>query len=233
MAAAFQAVGSQAVNATTTTLGIVAPTLAADDIMIAVVHHKGTQTISPPDGTWTGVADIASGSMGLWVFWKRAASGDSGATFNFTKPTDDNVLFSGIIAAYRGCPTSGDPLVSGTPSEVINAVSDTVTYNDFSPGEACLIVAVAAYNNDETTAGAMSGTDPTFTNRWDVETTGGTDDSLFGYDGTSSGATTGSRTHSTTSVNDAASAAIMFGLKSAGSAQPPRTMSLFRQRRIA
>ena len=53
----FVAAGALAANNAVAALGIVAPTLAADDIMIAAVMNKHlSNTISPPDGTWTELA---------------------------------------------------------------------------------------------------------------------------------------------------------------------------------
>jgi hypothetical protein len=99
------AAGALATNVTTTTLGVVAPACAADDILIAaVINRDGTaNTISAPDGTWTQLEQGTSAGTGPHqhaVFWKTATG--SGGTFNFTKATDDNSLFAGVISVYRG-----------------------------------------------------------------------------------------------------------------------------------
>jgi hypothetical protein len=213
MAVSFQAVGALAANATTTTLNITAPTLAADDIMIATILGKDNQTITAPSGWASVVAVNNTADQRTSIFWKRAVGGDSGASFAFTKPTDNNTLFCGVIAAFRGCLTSATPIDASTPTTSANASSDTVTYADFNPTEtAAHVVAIGTYNQDLTTAGSISGTDPTFVNRWDLETGTGTDGSIFGYNGASSGAATGARSHSTTSTADDINTGVMFGL---------------------
>src|ERR1044071_9803713 len=108
MAVTFVAAGALATNATTVTLTVVAPTLQANDIMIACLINKALgNVISAPDGTWTQISQddndctTAADDHRYAVYWKRAASGDSGATFNFTKASDDNNLFAGVIGAWR------------------------------------------------------------------------------------------------------------------------------------
>jgi hypothetical protein len=214
MAVAWRINGALAANATTVTLSLVAPTtgVIADDIFLAIILSK-SEAVTPPDGTWTAVKESFGSGMQCQIFWHRVVGGDEGATFNFTKDTDDNILFCGFIACFSGCITSTTPIDATAPSESINASSDTVTYADFNPTEtAAHVVACGFYANDLTTAGAMSGTDPTFTNRADLETAAGSDASIFMYEGASSGAATGSRTHSTTSTADAANLGILFGL---------------------
>jgi hypothetical protein len=101
-----------------------------------------------------------------------------------------------------------------TPSESANASSDDVTYATFTPtSEAVLIVLSGTYADDQTTAGSVSGSNPTLTNRVDVETNAGTDGSIFVYEGADFGKTaTGSRTHATTSTNNAVNNGIVLGL---------------------
>ena len=219
MAVAFRIAGALADNATTTTLPIVAPTtnVATDDIFVAVILGKDNQTITVPDGTWTKFVEVNNtANQRMTLAWKRVVPGDAGATFNFTKPTDNNILFCGVILCFSGCLTTATPIDATTPTTSANASSDTVTYADFNPAEtAAFVVAVGGYNNDLTTAGAISGTDPAFTNRLDVETNLGTDASIFAYTGSSSGAATGARSHSTTSTVDDVNLGILFGLKAA------------------
>ena len=226
MAVAFQSVGALAANAATTTLNIVAPSLAADDIMIAAINNKDNQVVTAPSG-WASVSASNNGAnQRASIFWKRAVGGNSGATFAFTKPTDNNVLFCGVISAWRGCITTATPIDATTPSVSANASSDTVTYATFDPTEtAAFVVAIGFYNQDLTTAGSISGTDPSFTNRWDLETGTGSDASIFGYGGSSTGAATGARSHSTTSTADDVNIGVMFGLVAA----PAPAASIFNQ----
>jgi len=216
MAVGFRIAGALAANATTTTLAVVAPTtgVVADDVFICAIQQNANQVVSPP-ANWTLILELnntANQRCGLW--WHRVVAGDAGATFNFTKPVDDNLLFCGVIACFSGCKNSGDPTTgAGTPTTSANASSDTVTYATFDPAIACHVVAVGFYNNDLTTAGSISGTDPTLTNRWDLETSTGNDGSIFGYSGDSTGAATGARSHSTTSTLDDVNIGVLFGLE--------------------
>src|SRR3990167_1004684 len=216
MAIAFRVAGALAANATTTTLNIVAPSgLVTDDILIAAVLNKDNQVVTFPsseiDGisAWTKFVESNNGTaQRVTTAWARVTNGAnaSGNTVAVTKPTDNNTLFCGVGTAWRGGVVSGDPTTdAGTPTTSANGSSDTVTYADFDPAIACHVVAVGVYNLDATTAGSISGTDPTFVNRWDRETAAGSNGSIFGYSGDSTGAATGARSHSTTSTTDAIS----------------------------
>lgn len=225
MAVAFVTVGAIAANATTTTLNVVAPTFDDTDnknILIAVILGKDNQTITAPSGFTKFVEVNNTANQRTTVAWKRAAPGDSGATKAFTKGTDNNLLFCGVIAIFSGCLTSATPIDASAPTTSANASSDTVTYADFNPTETdAYVVAVGTYNNDLTTAGSISGTNPTLTNRWDLETGTGSDGSLFGYSGSSDGSATGARSHSTTSTADDVNTGVLFGLV----AEPPAASS--------
>jgi hypothetical protein len=211
---AWVANGSLATNATTASMAITAPSLSVNDIMIAFIYGNNNQVVSPPDGTWTSVCEVNNtANMRSSVFWKRAAAADSGGSFTFTKPIDDNLLFAGFIGSWKGARTSATPIDATACSSSPNASSDTVTYATFDPTETnAFVIAAGFYANDLTTAGAFSGTDPTMTNRADLETSTGADASIFVFDGVSSGAATGSRTHSTTSTADAINQGFLFGL---------------------
>lgn len=216
MAVDFRAVGALAANATTTTLAIVAPTLSVDDVMIASINQKANQLITPPAG-WEVVVEVNNTTaQRTSIFWKRAEAGDSGATFNFTKPSDDNILFCGCISAWSGCITTATPIDATAPSTSANAAADEITYADFDPTETiAFVVAIGTYNEDQTTAGGIGGTNPTFTNRWDLETPTGADSSIFGDSGSSNGAATGARSQTSTSMTDAINTGILFGLVAA------------------
>ena len=111
-----------------------------------------------------------------------------------------------MISAWRGCITTATPIDATAPTTSANASSDTVTYATFDPTQTTAwVVAIGFYNEDLTTAGAISGTNPTFVNNWDLESATGTDASIFGYSGSSDGGPTFGRSHSTTSMADAIS----------------------------
>jgi hypothetical protein len=228
----FRAAGALASNALTTTLNVVAPSgLVTNDILVIAVLGKDNQVLTFPsaeaDGisAWTKFVEINNTTAQRQTLaWARVTDGVNASenTIAVTKPTDNNLLFCGVCSAWEGAVTTGDPTTgAGTPTTSANASSDTVTYATFDPLIASHVVAVGVYNNDLTTAGAISGTDPTFVNRWDLETGTGTDGSIFGYSGDSTGAATGARSHSTTSTADDVNIGCLFGLEEAPASPPP------------
>lgn len=216
MAIAFVAAGAISVNTTDAFVDVVAPALSVGDIMICVllgkdnIDHTGVS-----GGAWTEIGTQTNNGTGMTTshWWKRAELGDSGATFRFEKASDNNIFFAGVISAWSGCVTSGSPIDAGTPTVSSNSSSDTVTYADFDPTAiSCTVIASGIYNEDSTTAGSISGTNPTFTNRYDLETATDTDCSFFGYSGTSDGTATGARSHATVSMTDAINQGWLFAL---------------------
>lgn len=213
----FVAAGALAANATTAALACTGPACRVNDILIYAGMGKNNLVVSPPDGSWTKFVEIDNTTaQRITLAWKRAVAADiGGISYAFTKAVDDNLLNIGVISAWRGCRTNATPIDASTPTNSPNALSDTVTYATFTPAEAmAYVVAVGVYNEDLTTAGTIAGTDPTLTNRWDLESGTGTDGSCFGYSGPSSGAATGARSHSTTSTADAINIGVLFGLVS-------------------
>jgi len=229
MAVSFISVGALAANALTTTLSVVLPgSLSTNDILVISVLNKDNLVDTFPsaesDGVsaWTKFVEFNNTTaQRMTLAWARVTDGGlaSGNTIDVTKPTDNNLLFCGCASVWRGALATADPTTgAGTPTTSANASSDTVTYATFDPLIACHVVAVGIYNNDNTTAGTISGTDPTLTNRWDLETGVGTDGSNFGYSGDSTGAATGARSHTTTSSTDDINIGCLFGLEAAPAA---------------
>ncbi|MEK7814228.1 MAG: hypothetical protein AAB296_10745 [Candidatus Desantisbacteria bacterium] len=211
-------------NTSTTSLNVVAPACNAGDILIAVLINKSvtTNTISPPDGTWTqitqGINDCttAANDHEYAVFWKRATA--SGGTFTFTKATDDNLLFAGVIGVWRGV-TTGAPLdatsvgVTKTAAEAAN-----VTFPAFDPtGTSVHVVFIAFYGNDSTTfAAAMSNdVNPDCTKSWGLETTAGNDCSLAATSGNNDGSNIASRTWASAASTNAGSTGVVFAFTAA------------------
>lgn len=217
MAVSFVAAGPIAGTVTLPQLSLVAPTLSVDDIMVACINAKDNQVWTAPAGWTKFVESNNTTAQRVTLAWKRAVAGDSGATFVFTVPVDNNITYAGVIAAWSGCITTATPIDATAPSVRLIAVAqDNVEYATFDPTEtAAFVVAVGFYNDDLTTAGAMSGNNPTFTNRWDLEDATGTDSSVFGYDAPSDGSPTLARQHTTTSMADAINVGVVFGLVAA------------------
>lgn len=224
MAVTFDQVGALATETFITTLNVVVPSgLDTGDILIITVLARDNQVHTLPsvetDGisAWANFVEVDN-TTGLrtTLAWARVTDGTnaSGNTVAITKPSDNNTLFAGVASSWKGCVTSGSPIDGTTPTTSPNASSDTVTYATFDPtGTDVHVIAIGTYANDLTTAGTISGTNPTLTNRFDLETAAGGDGSIFCYSGdTSDGAATGARSHSTTSTADAVNIGILFAL---------------------
>ncbi len=231
MAVTFVAAGTLATDTTVGTVTVTAPACNADDILIACIIHKALgANISPPDGTWTSIifgdndCTTAADDHSYAVFWKRATG--SGGSFAFANDVDDNLLLAGVISAWRGCPTAGDPLdaTAASANETVGAADD-VTFNAFDPTSTdSHIIFIAFYGNDLTTfAAAMSSdTNPDCTTRFDLETNAGTDCTIACTSGdTTDGSNIASRTWASGSTTDAGSTGVVFGLKVATVAAAP------------
>lgn len=246
MAVTFVAAGALATNITTTILPVVAPACAANDILIACIINKfqgAGSAILPPDGTWTAIPAVGGINIEdlfnncttvgddhtISMYWKRATG--SGGTFNFTKDFDDNLLFAGVISAWRGAVTTGSPLDATLAGYTQTAgAADNVSFPAFDPTEVdSHIIYMAFYGNDLTTfAAAMSAdTNPDCTKRFDLETANGTDCTIACTSGdTTDGSNIAARTWASASTNDAGSTGVVFALKPAvvASAVPLRSL---------
>lgn len=209
MTITFVAAGS-AVQTSTTTLALVAPTLLVDDILIAQIISINNGAITAPDATWTEIQQANFTGSRAALFWKRVITGDSGATFNFT--VAGTTTSYGILTHYRGVRYHGPAI--GTSTLSANASADNVTYATLTPhSNGGVVVACGFYAEDATTAGTVSGTNPTFNApSVDVEQATLENASLFQSYGYSLGGATGAVTQSTTSTIDAVSAGVLFDL---------------------
>lgn len=199
-----------AVATVTTTLALVAPTVLDNDIMIAnIVTNDNVAVTLPADWALIRADNNTAAERGT-LAWKRASGTfDSARSNSFT--VAGTTLGYGIITAWRGVKRDGNPIGNNTASA--NALADAVTYATLTPQTAhCAIVAVGFYQDDLTTAGAISGTDPTFANIVDVETATGNQASIFVYWAVATGIATGARSHTTTSTVDAVNLGYMFEL---------------------
>jgi hypothetical protein len=238
VAITFVGAGALAGNATTTSQSIDchASTLA-DDILICQLINKSVtaNTISAPDGTWTEVitqevndCTTAADDHEYALFWKRATAGGT-QSFTFTKATDDNVLFAGVISSWRGAVTSGSPLDGTAAARTETAgAADNVSFPAYDPTETSVhVIYMAYYGNDLTTfAAAMSNdTNPDCTTRYDLESSTGNDCSLACTSGDNDGANVAARTWASGSTTDAGSTGVVFALKAATSTTFERSLS--------
>ena len=214
MAVRLWAAGS-ALAGTATTLGLVAPTLNANDIMIAQIASEDNDAHLAPDADWTAINEVNNGTgLRSSIWWKRAAAADSGATFTFTSFAGTTGNF-GVIVAYRGCTVIGSPIGSSTNST--NASADNVTYATLTPlSNESAIVACGFYADDATTAETVSGTTPVFdTTDVDVETATGSGVGLSLFQSIARrnvGGATGALTQASASVTDAVNNGMLFEL---------------------
>src|SRR3990167_4200415 len=139
MAVTFVAAGDIVVSSTAASIDVVAPALAVDDIMVCFLLGKDNIDHTGSAG-WTELGTQPNNGTGQTAapWWKRAVAGDSGATFSFSKASDNNTFFAGVIAAWRGANLASTVVSNcGTRTGSANASSDTVTYATFDPTIAC------------------------------------------------------------------------------------------------
>lgn len=208
MAITFTAAGTE-VATTTTSLAMSAPAALPHDILFALIYSNNNTAVVPPSG-WTTLYDTANtAAMQTYVAWRRAGINDSLAEFTWT--VAGTTVSFGVIVGYRGAVDSGNPIGATTISG--NASADDVTFATLVPRDINHIVAFGTYADDATTSGTFSGTNPTFTERVDVETATGADASLFVWDGPIlTVAATGARTLATASTTDAVNQGILVEL---------------------
>lgn len=208
MAITYTAAGTE-VATTTTALAMSAPAALSGDILFAVIYSNNNTAVVSPTG-WTTLYDTANtAAMQTYLAWKRAGVNDSLAEFTWT--VAGTTVSFGVIVGYRGAVDSGNPIGAKTISG--NASADDVTFATLDPHGLNHIVAFGTYADDATTSGTFSGTNPTMTERVDVETATGADASLFVWDGPIlTLAATGARTLSTASTTDAVNQGILVEL---------------------
>jgi hypothetical protein len=143
--------------------------------MIAWIVQAGDIAIPAPSGWNTLGTRVLMGSTtyAAHLYWRRFVTGDGGPTF--TKDSADALLFCGYIGAWRGASTTDAPVVN---TGLRTASSATVNTNDLTgvqSGDRLIFFAAAA---NDILVSSYNGTDPTFTERVDTNTTVGTDAAL-------------------------------------------------------
>jgi hypothetical protein len=241
VAVTFVGAGALAGNATLATQAISChASVIPGDILICCLINKSVtaNAFSPPDGTWTAViatevndCTTAADDHQYGIYWKRATAAGA-QSFTFTKETDDNVLFAGIIGAWRGAKSVGSPLDATAAARTETAgAADNVTFPAYDPTSTDVhVIFVAFYGNDTTTfAAAMSAdTNPDCTIRWDEETATGTDATIACCSGDNNGAAIASRTWASASGTDAGNTGVVFALvaEPVYSPPPPNSMNV-------
>ena len=225
-------------SATVTPITVTCPTGAPNDILIAFLINKElTVTISAPDGTWTqiyqanGDCTTAADDHRAAIFWKLALTATAD-DFSFSKSADNNVLFAGVIARWRGQNQATPVDATAVGATVTVGAADTVSFPAFDPTSTDNETIFAAfYGNDLTTfAAAMSNdTDPDCTTRFDLETSSGNDCTIAVTSGSNSGANIPARTWASVSTTDAGSTGVVFAIVASVGVIPVR-LRQFRER---
>jgi len=182
----FRAVGTL-VATTTTTLSLVAPTVAKGDCLVAIVATNDNTAPSGIDARWVSIVadnDTAALRTNIYVL-PNAALTDSGATFNFT--IAGTTVGAGFIASYSNCSSAQPVQKSSSP----NASSATITFAAYTQSATkSLILGLASYLLTGGTNQSLTGAGVTFTNRSAQSTATGSGMSLYLYDATGLGAGT-------------------------------------------
>mgnify|MGYP001579316509 CR=1 FL=1 len=197
-----------AVQTVTTSLALTAPETLSNDLLIAVIISRNNTAVAALAG-WTVIRDTANTSaMQTYVAWKRAGTGTEAHTFTVAGTTTS----FGVIVAYRGVTLTGNPVYQSSISN--NASADNVTFATFTTAGINHVVGIGTYADDETTSGTFSGTNPTMTERVDVENITDEDASIFIWDGPilTQDVAFGARTLDTASVVDAVNQGIAIEL---------------------
>jgi hypothetical protein len=221
--AAFVGAGALAGNATVTPQAISshASTIVGDILFCQLINKSATaNVVTPPDATWTKVIEAsnsaATGPHQYTLFWKRASLAGA-QSYTFTKATDDNVLFAGVISTWRA---SGlDPTTRGVTATT--SAADNVSFPAFDPVGVAHVIYFAWYGLSATTFGVMAGTNPTCTNRYDLESATGTTCTLSATSGDSDPSAIGSRTWASASTTDAGNTGVVIALSDAPVAPAP------------
>ena len=205
------------VNGTATTLSLVAPTLIANDIIIAQICTEDNDALSVPSADWITISELNGTAATLRnnTYYKRAVAADSGATFTWTglAGTAGNM---GILTVYRGARVVGAPI--GNISSVATATATTVTYATLTPRENASTIVVCGHHGIEGgTAGAITTTAPSAFTNVVAESSGAAENmTIYQYWGNNNvGGATGGLTH-TTSVATAISTGVLFEILSEG-----------------
>ena len=189
MAVSFVANGA-AVTTVTTTLSLVAPALLGGDLLIASIVTADNTAISGQDARWQSIVALNNtAAQRTTIFWMLAATGDTGATFNFTIAGTTEGM--GRLTAYRGA------RAVGASSSSANASSATVTWATMTPNQRdSVIIAVAAIGIQSGSNGGISAGTPTFALEY---YSAGTGEALALYDAlVPAGSATGARTMNNT-----------------------------------
>jgi hypothetical protein len=167
---------------------------AEGDILIAVLSHENSPAVTPPSG-WRliGHIDHYAQVHDVYVYFKRAG-GSEPTTYTWTHASNWR---SGYIAAIQNASATVDPWV-GLPNQ---GVGSTGTANGVTTlGDDALVMFVSATFDDRGPLTPPSGSNPTYSERWDsgnnlyiatgtLATAGATGDETISYGSSSNWST--------------------------------------------
>lgn len=163
------------------------------DVMLMVINSKDNAVQATPSG-WTRIGtQLNNGSSLTTSIFYRVANNEP-ASYS---PSTTAVSHCLGISSFSGADTSSPINAS---SQRANPSSTTVTANAITPSVAdTQVVFISGYGNDITHSG-YSGTNPTFIERYDVNTSQGTDNAIaLASGGKTDTTSTGNRTANATS----------------------------------
>ena len=126
--------------------------IGANDIVIAVINIRQTNTLSDSSGTWTLIGGapvtVGSGNNGsnLYVWWHRGEPSSWGFAVNGT--TTSQVV--GAVDVIRGAVTSGNPIVTSASATGTDGTIETPSLSGLTGDERCYTAVVWA---DSSTGG--------------------------------------------------------------------------------
>jgi hypothetical protein len=144
MAIAFRSIATLAGSTASSAVVNKPASVTTNDIMVACIHVEGgDRTITAPSG-WTEKDRHSPGSPDAsnYIYWRRV-DGSEGSTFTWS--WSGSLWCEGMIAAYSGCETSGDPFdvfseADGTGATVTASAVTTTVANTM------LVLPVACWN---------------------------------------------------------------------------------------
>jgi hypothetical protein len=217
--AAFVGAGALAGNATVTPQAISshANTVVGDILICQLINKSVTaNAVTPPDGTWTKLVEATNNAGTVahrhqyTLFWKRATLAGA-QSYTFTKATDDNVLFAGVISTWR----APDLDATALGVTVTTAIADNVAFPAFDPTSTSAHVLYFAYYGLAATTFAVNmvaNVNPACAIRYDLESATGTACTLACTSGDSTGAAIAIRTWASASTTDAGNTGVVLAL---------------------
>lgn len=209
-------------------------------LLIATIIAKSNVDITPPDLTWTEIikgynnCTLAADRHAYAIYYKRVTSYSGGQTYSFFKDFDDNLLFAGCISTWSGHRLTGELLdLAGVGVTATVAATENVSFPAIDPlgpitdATTIHMMYVAFYGNDLTNFGTMTpNTNPVCTEKYDLETSSGTDATIAFTSGDNDGTAILARTWASVSTTDAGNTGVVFGVNPEPTPAPPVTVRL-------